>query len=370
MRTTVLLCLLTLFATLTGCDLVGSDDSTETVSGKIVIANSGNFSAQDGSLTLYSPANNSTADADLDVAFINSLALHDGRLFVLDNTQSDNAGRITTFNASRALNFIALNPIDQTQNPRPPRFIAFPSDAKAYVTNLSRFDDNFNPKPSTVSVVDRADNTVETRVDVGRSPEGIAVTSGKAFVANSADGTLSVLNTSTDAVKGTVDLKCVKPKQVFVDGENEVAVVCKGEVLFLDPSDNSIQTRVSLGAPVASANATQSAFYSEQEEELYAVSGGAFGSGTGEIFRVDTNANALGTTLSVPNNDKLIGISAVGYDAANQNLYVTRLPVNDSGGPLYTANGTALVLNRKGNVVTQFETGNAPGYITVLTDSR
>jgi YVTN family beta-propeller protein len=355
---------------------VGSDDSVDTVNGKVVVANSGNFSAQDGSLTLYTPSTKNTADADLDVAFINSLTLHDGRLFVLDNTQSDNAGRITTFNASRTLDFIALDPIDQTQNPRPPRFIAFPSDAKAYVTNLSRFDDNFNPKPSTVSVVDRADNTVEARVDVGRSPEDIAVTAGKAFVANSADGTLSVLNTDTDAVTSTVDLKCVKPKQVFVDGENEVAVVCKGqvgtdaEVLFLDPSDNSIQTRVSLGAPVASANATQSAFFSAQAEELYAVSGGAFGSGTGEIFRVNTDANALATTLSVPDNDDLIGISAVGYDATSQNLYVARLPVNASGGPSYRANGTALVLNRKGTVTAQFETGNAPGFITFLTDAR
>lgn len=376
MRTLSLLCLLAFVATLTGCDLVGSDESVDTVNGKVVIANSGNFSAQDGSLTLYNPTTDNVADADLDVAFINSLTLHDGRLFVLDNTQSDNAGRITTFNASRTLNFIALDPIDQIQNPRPPRFIAFPSDAKAYVTNLSRFDDNFNPKRSTVSVIDRADNTVKTRVDVGRSPEGIAVTSGKAFVANSADGTLSVLNTDTDAVTSTVDLNCVKPKQVFVDDENEVAVVCKGklgtdaEVLFLDPSTNNIQDRVPLDAPVASANATQSAFFSAQAEELYAVSGGAFGSGTGAIFRVNTDANALAATLKVPKNDDLIGISAVGYDATNQDLYVTRLPVNASGGPLYTADGKALVLNRKGNVTTQFTTGNAPGHITFLTESR
>jgi hypothetical protein len=159
---------------------------------------------------------------------------------------------------------------------------------------------------------------------------------------------------------------------VFVDGEDEVAVVCQGggeqspEVLFLNPDSEEVVARVALDAPIGSANATQSAYYSAGVEELYAVSGGAFGSGTGEIFRVDTDANTLATTLEVPQNDGLIGISAVGYDDINQDLYVTRLPVNDSGGPLYTANGTALVLDREGDMVTRFETGNAPAHVAFL----
>jgi len=192
---------------LTGCDLFGSnDDDGRRVTTDVVIANSGNFSAQDGSLTLYDPTDSTATLEDIDVAFINSLALHNDRLFVVDNTQADNAGKITTFDTEE------LGPIDQISDlQRPPRRIAFPSENKGYVTNLSRFE-NRTPDTSTVSVVDLQENTVTKRIDVGRSPEGIAVAAGKAFVANSADGTLSVLDTEADAVTSTLSLEgCPSP---------------------------------------------------------------------------------------------------------------------------------------------------------------
>jgi YVTN family beta-propeller protein len=359
---------------LTGCDLFGTNsDDERRVTTDVVIANSGDFNAQDGTLTLYSPTDSTATLEDVNVAFINSLALHNDRLFVIDNTKADNAGRITTFDTAE------LGPIDQISNPRPPRYMAFPAENKAYVSNLSRFDDNFNAQPSTVSVIDLEANSVTKRVDVGASPRGIGIVDGKAFVANAADGTLSVLDTDSDAATGTLSLNgCARPKSVFVDGEGEVAVVCQGrgepaaEVLFLDPDTEEIVERVELGVSVGSVNATQSAYYSAEAEELYAISGNAAfgGEGTGEIFRVNTDANALDATLSVPENDGLVGISAVGYDAVTQDLYVTRPPVADDGGPLVRANGTALVLDRDGAVVTRFSTGNAPAHIVFLRETQ
>lgn len=364
---------------LTGCDLFGSnDDEGRRVTTDVVIDNSGNFSAQDGSLTLYNPTASTATLKDIEVAFINSLAQHNGRLFVVDNTTSDNAGKITTFDTEQ------LGPVDQITNlQRSPRRIAFPEENKGYVTNLSRdLDDapsNFVPDTSTVSVVDLEADSVTKRVDVGRSPEGIAAVARKAFVANSADGTLSVLDAGADTVNTTLSLPdCANPKSVFVDDENEVAVVCQGggeqasEVLFLSPIEETIKDRVELGAPIGSANGSQSAYYSEGAEELYTISGSqAFGgNGTGEIFRIDTNANALDATLEIPQDDGLIGITAVGYDDVTQDLYVTRLPVGAGGFPLFSANGTALVLDRQGNEVTRFETGNSPGHITFLGDRQ
>ncbi|MCS3643576.1 YncE family protein [Salinibacter ruber] len=361
---------------LTGCDLFGSnDDEGRRVTTDVVIANSGNFSAQDGSLTLYNPTDSTAALKDIEVAFINSLAQHNGRLFVVDNTASDNAGKITSFDTDQ------LEQIDQISNPRPPRYVAFPGDDKGYITN-QRFDENFNAQPSTVSVVDLVDNSVTKQVDVGRSPQGMGVAGGKVFVANAADGTLSVLDADADTVNTTLSLPdCASPKSVFVDEENEVAVVCQGggeqasEVLFLSPIEETIKDRVELGAPIGSANATQSAYYSEGAEELYAISGvETFGGpplgGTGEIFRVDTDTNVLDATLEVPQDDELVNLTAVGYDAVTQDLYVTRLPVDDAGGPLFSADGTALILDRSGDEVTRFETGNTPGHIAFLRDSQ
>ncbi|MCS3695956.1 YncE family protein [Salinibacter ruber] len=363
---------------LTGCDLFGSnDDDALPVDPDVVIGNSGpGVDAADGSLTLYNRANSTAAPYNIEVGFINSLTLHDDRLFVVDNT-GPASGRITTFGDDQ------LQPLGQFSNPRAPRRIAFPTQNKGYVPNLSLFDDEtFVPDTSTVSVLDLQNNSVTKQIDVGRSPEGIAVVSGKAFVANSADGTLSVLDTEADTATSTLSLEgCPSPKSVFVDGEDEVTVVCQGsaerssEVLFLNSNEEEIASRVELGAPVGSANATQSAYYSEEAEELYAVSGvETLGRGelpgTGEIFRVNTNANTLDATLEVPQDDGLVNITAVGYDDVNQNLYVTRLPVGPDDGPDFEANGAAIVLDREGNQVTRFETGIAPAHIIFLRDQQ
>ncbi len=365
---------------MTGCDLFGAnDDDARRVTTDVVIGNSGpSVDAADGSLTLYDPGDSTAAPNDIEVAFINSLALHNDRLFVVDNT-GPAAGRITTFDDNE------LQPLGQFSNPRAPRRIAFPTEDKGYVPNLSRntaSPPNYVPDTSTVSVLDLESNSVTKQVDVGRSPEGIAVAAGKAFVANSADGTLSVLDTESDVVTNTRSLDgCLNPKSVFADGEDEVTVVCQGsaeqssEVLFIDSDTEEVTSRVELGAPIGSANATQSASYSEGAEELYAISGVetfGFGGqpGTGEIFRVDTDANTLDATLKVPKDDELVNITAVGYDNTTQDLYVTRLPVGDDGGPLFKAKGTAIVLDREGNQVTRFETGIAPAHIVFLRETR
>ncbi len=68
---------------LTGCDLFGSnDDDALPVDPDVVIGNSGpGVDAADGSLTLYNRANSTAAPYNIEVGFINSLTLHDDRLF-------------------------------------------------------------------------------------------------------------------------------------------------------------------------------------------------------------------------------------------------------------------------------------------------
>lgn len=358
-----------------GCDLFGTDGEESLVTTDVVLANSGSFTAQDGSLTFYDPEEATTSLRDINVAFINSMTVREERLYVVDNTEADNAGRITIFDTE------SFEAIDQIQNPRPPRSMAFASDNKAYVTNLSEFDENFNPEPSTVSVVDLGSFEVTEQVDVGKSPEGIEVASGKAFVANSDETTVSVIDVETDEVTNTLDLECVSPKEVFVDEENEVVVVCQGsgandgEVVFLDPESESIVTSVDLEANIGSVNGTQSAYYSSLAEELYAVSGSPFSSppldeANSKIYRLDTQSNVLSDSLGVPSNESLIGISAVGYDPVNQDLYVARFPVGDDGQQDPSANGQALVLDRSGSVTERFETGNSPGHFSFLRDMR
>ncbi|MGB2958789.1 MAG: DUF5074 domain-containing protein, partial [Bacteroidota bacterium] len=79
-----------------------------------------------------------------------------------------------------------------------PRQIAFVSDTLALLTNL--YD-------ASVSVLGIVSRSVVGRIPVGPNPEGIAVSSGKAFVANSGFGggnTVSVINLTTLAVSSTI----------------------------------------------------------------------------------------------------------------------------------------------------------------------
>jgi DNA-binding beta-propeller fold protein YncE len=366
---TLLIALLVL--TLSGCDVFGGDDEEDTFSiSEVIVANGGNFSDQDGSLTIYDPTTQSATQADLDVAFIHSLALRDGRLYVLDNTSADNAGRVTLFDAE------TLDPLGQVQNPLPPRGIAFAGDDRAYVTGLGPFDADFNATPGAVSVVDLAEETVDATLPAGLVPEGVAVAGGKAFVANAGSGgqstTLTVIDAATDAVSGTLDIGCDGPDEVFADDEGEVVVVCLGQaaftgtatdgaVLFLDPETEVVTTRIPLDAGVGSVNGAQAAYYAEAAEALFVLS-----TDTGTVFRIDTDANVLVDRLTVPPAEDLVGLSAVAYDAARDQLYVARLPVGDAPGvPDFTAAGAVVVLDSEGVQIDRFTTGVAPAHIVL-----
>ena len=364
--------LLTAAVFVTGCDLVEDDDDPTLVTNGVVVANSGVFGGDGGPLTVYDPVDATAANTPVTVGFIHSITIQDDQLYVVDNAGTA-SGRITLYDTG------TFQTVGQLQNTRAPRSIAF-DESTAYVTNLT-FGANFTPVESTVSVFDltqSGSDALVDSIDVGISPEGIVVTNGKAFVANSGGTTLSIIDTATDAVTTTLDLGCVGPNEVFVDGENEVVVVCQGnggtpaEVVFVDPSTENVRERLVLDTAAGSANGTQSAFYSDAAEELYVLESSsfpppdfAFVPGTA-IYRINTDANAPGATLQVPDDPALTGMTAIAYDAVNEALHVARLPVNDSGGPSFSTQGETVVLNRTGALVDQYTVGVAPAHIDLL----
>jgi YVTN family beta-propeller protein len=355
---------------LAGCDLTEDSNDPTLVTEGVVVANSGTFGGDGGPLTVYNPLDATATDNPVTVSFIHSLALQNDRLYVVDNAGTT-SGRITLLNPD------TFERVGQLQSTRAPRSFAAVSDAKGYATNIT-FDANFAPVASIVSVFDLTTETLVDSIGVGVAPEGIAVTDGKAFVANSGGTTLSIIDTSTDAVTATLDLGCTAPNEVFVDDENEVVVVCQGsadqnaEVLFVDPASEQVQGRLTLDTAAGSANGTQSAFYAAAAEELYVLEASsfqppdfAFVPGT-TIYRITTEGNARAGTLQVPDDPALTGMTAVGYDAVNEALHVARLPVNDSGGPSFQTEGRVVVLNREGALVDQYGVGVSPAHIELL----
>jgi len=98
---------------------------------------------------------------------------------------------------------------------------------------------------------------------------------------------------------------------------------------------------------------------------LYAIS-----SASNQTFRIDTDANALAATLTVPEAADLSALTAVAYDAAQRRLYVARLAAGPNGAPDYTAAGAVVILDRSGRQVGRFTVGPAPSHIELVQETR
>lgn len=359
---------------LPGCDLTGTDEDDRTlVTTGVVVGSSGAFGQGTGSVDVYDPEAGQLGSQGGRLQLVHSLALSKDneapRLFAVLNTSG--AGTVRVFDPTTLVSLwdVSFSPS--------PRYVAL-EENNAYVT-LTDFSADTQDE---VAVVDLETRAEVGRVGVGVGPEGIAATGGRLFVANSNDGTLSIIDAATDENAGTIDLACNNPRHVFVDEEDEVVVTCLGATVynedfsevvsqtdgafvFVDPDAEAVTGRIDLDRQLGSTNGTQSAYYAASAEALYALS-----SGTGAVLRVDTDANALTETLSVPPTDGLTGLSAIAYDGTARRLYLGRLATDEKGAASFTLAGGVVVLDESGAVLDRFEAGIAPAHIDFLREEE
>jgi YVTN family beta-propeller protein len=90
--------------------------------------------------------------------------------------------------------------------------------ARAYITNSG---------DGTVSVIDTTNNTVVETIPVGRKPFGVAVTpdGSKVYIANSGDNTVSVIETATNTVTGSPIAVGTDPVGVAVTPDGKTVYV-------------------------------------------------------------------------------------------------------------------------------------------------
>lgn len=353
---------------LTGCELFRSEPDPEPVVTRVVVGNGGNFGDQNGSLTLFDPQTGQTSTVDDLGAFVNSVTLHQGRAYVVLNTFS--TGHVDVVDLATSTR------IGQVPDLPTPRRMALADDRKAYVTNLS-----FTGTGS-LSVLDLTTGQETTRLDLSSfDPEGIVVHERLVWVADSDFGagtTLTLLDTTTDRLVGRIELGCDGPKDLFVDAEGEIVVVCtgktvynadfteileqtNGQVLFVSPRTRQVTTRLRFDVPFGSTNGTQIATWAEGT--LFVTS-----DGTATLYRIDTTQNRAGGTLAVPTDAALTGLSGLAWDAKAEHLYVGRFPAAAGGFPDFTAAGTVLVLNANGAEVNRFRVGPAPSHLELVRE--
>ena len=343
---------------LSACDS-GGDNSSFVTTG-VYVANQGNFSDANGSITVYDPVGKTSQQLVADAgSTVQSIMLSGDIIYMMSNT----GGRIDVYDRSSG------SQVDQIDGLASPRYMAVSDVQIGYVTNL--FKTGFTG--GSVSVVDLVSGSVTSTVDVGDNPEGVAISGGQVFVANSAFGegtTLSTISLSNNLVTGTIDVGCDGPRLLFGDREDELWVVCTGktvfdansniveqtdgEIVILDGPTGAVVTRIPIAGQVSTVGPGQDAFYSEGAQELYVVVDSE------RILRFNTGSNGLAENLGVFAGDE---IGAVAYDSRSKQIYVARVPS-------FTAAGYVTVHDRSGQQLEQFPTGIAPSHIAFAVEEQ
>jgi DNA-binding beta-propeller fold protein YncE len=359
---------------LSGCDLFGGDDdggpSLETTG--VFVANGGNFSAQNGTITVYDPkADQATTPADLALnAFVNSIELHQGRLYAQLNT-GFNSGRVNIIDPDSYATTAQSDSLGAT------RSVAFPEadTTRGYVSTLRGTVRRFDPISGALE---------GPSINVGPSASELVAADGKVFTTipdtslalsdtiSNNGSKLAVFDIGSPSSVRTIELGCDGPTAIAQDEEEELAVVCTGRtvfnsnfeavertdgaVLFVDPETETVVERIPASVQLGSITGAQVAHYDPASELLHAVS-----SRNREILRVDTDANARLETISVPEDSSLLGIAATAYDGTTQELYVARTDVQDP----FEAAGTVIVFGSSRDVVNRFTVGPAPSHIEI-----
>ncbi len=353
-RTFAFILVLLLF--LGGCDS-GTEPSDQVA--RILVANQGNFSDGNGSVTSYDVDSGSTLSLASGLAsIIQSIYEHNGKLYVMSNT----ADRIDVYD-------LATNTrTGQITGVVSPRYMLAVSETKAYVTNL--YKQNF--AGGTVSVIDLATNTVTSTIDVGSNPEGLALVGPSLFVANwgfGAGKTVSVISTTSDTLVSTVDVGCFGPRSIHVGALAEVGVVCSGQTVYnadftqvieripgavtiLDGADLTLQGTTVLPSQLSTAGPGQQTSYDPTSGMIYVASD------DNRLIKYN-----LGTATIVGSIGPITGdpIGAIAWSVADERLYLGRVPS-------FVEEGKVTVHGEDGGEQLEFTVGIAPTHILFLQD--
>jgi len=347
---------LLLALTVAACDT--NDPSDPAVSG-VVVVNQGNFSQGNGSLSTYDPEARTAVAAAVTgfASTLQSALATSNRLYVT----ADKAGRLDRFLASSlARDGAALGEL------RSARYAAA-GNARLYVTAVTDTLGGFSG--GSVNVLDAAATRIVKRILLPMAAEGVAVSSGKAFVALHGFGAgRDVAVIQNDILATTLTGVCDGPRSLFADGDGDVNVLCtgtttydanynvtgqtNGSVVVIDGTTGTVKARADLGAPAGATNSGQDGYLDRTNDALYVV--------VGRTVRVfNTDANTLSATpVATTTQD----IGAVAYDADRKQLHVALYP---SSNP-FTAAGSVAVydLSRSPAIVeATYTVGIAPTFI-------
>lgn len=341
-RTSFLAALL-LFISLGGCDILDENEPSEAepFTAGILVANQGNFSDANGSVTFYNSETEETSAIAQDIgSIIQSIAVVDDELYVTANT-------------GNRVNSYSLNTFAQTGQAEvpSPRYMMQTGSTEAYVTSQT-----WDRDPS-VHILDLVQGTVVDSLTVGGAPEGLTTAGARLYVATGGFDMathLEVVDLESRELLEPIDIGCFA-RILITDHDDEVFAFCntaegEGEAVILDGATGSVAGRIALGGSVSTADPGKDAFFDPETGQAYVVLDQE------RVARIDTAENELVDVLGPFEGDP---IGAVAYDPVGEQIYLGRVPGFDESG-------TVTIHERDGTQAGSFPAGVAPTDIVLL----
>jgi len=312
----------------------------------VYITNEGNFGTGNGSLSIYDKTSNSVTNdvfSTVNSAYlgdvVQSMEFFDGKGYVCVNGSAkievidENATYIAT---------IAM---------ASPRYLKQVNATKAYVTDWGI---------NGVQVIDLTTNTVTSTIACGAGPEGIAISNGFAYVCNvgawGLDSTVTIINTTTDAVETTLTVGD-KPNSAVVDANGNVWVLTGGYTEY-DANWNVVSETPGVLAMINTTTNTIDVSYTftvgNHPEDLVINGAGdklyySDGSWSKAVYEFGINDSQLAVTPII--NKSFYGL---GYDPISNEIY-------GSDAVDFTQQGWVFRYATTGAVVDSFQVGIIPG---------
>ncbi|MCY4158541.1 MAG: T9SS type A sorting domain-containing protein [Bacteroidetes bacterium] len=319
----------------------------------VYIANQGNFSDGNGSITYYDLSTEQAEEVLSNFgALPQSITLHDDFGFIASNV-SNNVDILDLSTNMR---------VGQIRKISSPRYVSVIDEGKAYVTEL------WSDK---VKVLDLRSQTVSDSVNTGSRPEDIAVVGNRAFISNygfGRDSTLTVIDIQTDTIIGTINLECDGPRHLEVDEEDDLWVFCKGNTRYnsdfteviertngaaivVNPQTGEILSRIEFSHQIGASASGQDSYYSPESKEIFLIR-----SDTSQVMIFDTSTNTYKESILFSGTE---GVGGLAYDATSRLFYIGRI-VN------YTEPGFVQIANRDDlSEVGRFTAGIAPAHLVL-----
>ena len=211
--------------TITTAEAIANIEDDDIYANGVFISNEGSYGSANASISYYSyNADEVTNDVFETVNgrslgdVLQSITIHNGLAYMVMNGSNK-------IEVAYANNMIEKGVITGLTSPR---YFLGVSDTKAYVSEWG------TGMGTDIQVIDLTDLSITKSITAGMGPERMILHNDMVYVANSGGwgnaNTITVIDPSTDAVVKTITLDGDSPRDIVVDANDDIWVLCAGYI--------------------------------------------------------------------------------------------------------------------------------------------